>query len=98
MKVEVVYAAYDGRHHLLECEVLCDCTVGEAIVQSGIQSLYPEIEITQCEVGIFSQPVSLTSALSPGDRVEIYQPLRIDPKESRRHRQRLREAAKRGGC
>jgi putative ubiquitin-RnfH superfamily antitoxin RatB of RatAB toxin-antitoxin module len=34
-------------------------------------------------VGIFGKRVSMDDILTPGDRVEIYEPLRIDPKQSR---------------
>jgi putative ubiquitin-RnfH superfamily antitoxin RatB of RatAB toxin-antitoxin module len=37
-------------------------------------------------VGIFSKQVSLDTMVQPGDRVEVYSDLLIDPKEARRHR------------
>lgn len=37
-------------------------------------------------VGIFGKKVSLDTQVYPGDRVEIYQALKIDPKEARRQR------------
>lgn len=37
-------------------------------------------------VGIFGKKVSLDAWVQPGDRVEIYQALQIDPKEARRQR------------
>ena len=39
-------------------------------------------------VGIFGKRVGLDHALVEGDRVEIYRPLAIDPKEARRRRAR----------
>ena len=41
---------------------------------------------TELQVGIFSQKCSLDHVLEPGDRIEIYRPLLIDPKERRRQR------------
>lgn len=38
------------------------------------------------QVGIFSQKCSLDHRLEPGDRIEIYRPLLVDPKERRRQR------------
>jgi hypothetical protein len=42
----------------------------------------PDVEIKQ--VGIFSRPVSLDTVLREGDRVEVYRPLKADPRERRR--------------
>ena len=89
MMIELVFTASDGRQILLQCGVAVGCTVREAIVQSELLSQYPEIDLAQCGVGLFSRRVCPETELSPGDRIEIYQPLRIDPKESRRRRQRL---------
>jgi len=43
-------------------------------------------------VGIHGDPVPVTTVLRDRDRVEIYRPLRADPKEVRR----MRAAKKRG--
>jgi len=37
-------------------------------------------------VGIFGKRVDLDHRLAEGDRVEIYRPLAMDPKEARRQR------------
>jgi putative ubiquitin-RnfH superfamily antitoxin RatB of RatAB toxin-antitoxin module len=37
-------------------------------------------------VGIHGRRVALDTRLADGDRVEIYRPLRMDPKEARRRR------------
>ena len=37
-------------------------------------------------MGIFGKRVALDHPLAPGDRVEIYRPLAMDPKEARRRR------------
>jgi len=81
--VEVVYAAKDSQS-LLSLEVSEHCTVEQAIQQSGLLKTFPEIDLQKNEVGIFSQKVTLNHPLQNGDRIEIYRPLLIDPKESRR--------------
>lgn len=59
-------------------------TVQDAIDQSGLanQTLLPE----ELALGIFSQKVDLNTLLAAGDRVEIYRPLSINPKDIRRKR------------
>jgi len=63
-------------------------TVADAIVESGIRETWPEAGIRADRVGIFARKVSLATMLHDGDRVEIYRPLVIDPKEARRKRAR----------
>ena len=41
-------------------------------------------------VGIFGQLCLAEQVLEQGDRIEIYQPLKIDPKEARRRRAEVR--------
>lgn len=38
------------------------------------------------DVGIWGKKVALTRVLCEGDRVEVYRPLRVDPKVARRER------------
>ena len=85
LKVEVAYALHD-RQVLLELEVEDGTTVKQAIVRSGIRDRFPEIRITRGYVGIFGRQVEPDAALCNGDRVEIYRPLIVDPKEARLRR------------
>ena len=62
------------------------CTVELAIKRSKIIEQFSEIKLANIKVGIFSQMVKLDSNLQDGDRIEIYRPLTIDPKEARRLR------------
>lgn len=60
------------------------CTVELAIKRSKIMEQFSEIKLANSRVGIFGQLVKLDSNLQDGDRIEIYRPLTIDPKELRR--------------
>lgn len=83
--VTLVYAASD-RIHLLSLKACKGTTVREVIRQSGILGSCPELELEQCRVGVFNKVCSLSDLVSDGDRIEIYRPLRADPKEARRQR------------
>jgi putative ubiquitin-RnfH superfamily antitoxin RatB of RatAB toxin-antitoxin module len=63
-------------------------TVLEAIERSGILQRFPSIQVDSLSnrVGIFGNIVPLETKLKEGDRVEIYRPLILDPKEARRLR------------
>jgi len=87
--VEVAYALPDEQF-LEILEVKNSASVMEAIQQSGLLERFPDLKQQDLHVGIFSKPVTLETGLEDGDRIEIYRPLTIDPKEARR----LRAAAK----
>jgi hypothetical protein len=91
MKVEVVYALPD-KQSLLSLEVPAGTTVEQAIRQSGILSMYPDIDLANNKVGIFSKPTTLDTELREFDRVEIYRPLIADPKEIRRRKAQQNQA------
>lgn len=63
-------------------------TVADAIERSGIRDARPDVEIRADCIGIFARKVSPGTLLRDGDRVEIYRPLAVDPKEARRKRAR----------
>lgn len=85
MWVEVAYAEPD-QQVILEVNVPEDATVQMAIEASGILQRFPDIDLEQQKVGIFSRLVTLNQRLQPRDRVEIYRPLLADPKAARRQR------------
>jgi putative ubiquitin-RnfH superfamily antitoxin RatB of RatAB toxin-antitoxin module len=83
--VEVVYAL---PHHqfLKRIEVLSGTSLAKAIMLSGVTELYPEIDCMVHKTGIFGKIVTADTILQQNDRIEIYRPLSIDPKEKRRLR------------
>ena len=78
----------EGRQILRSLQVNAPCSVRLAIEQSGVLRDCPEINLAINKVGIYGQRVSLETLVKEGDRVEIYRPLKIDPKEIRRLRAR----------
>jgi len=83
--IEIAYGK-PNKQTLLTIEVADNSTVHQAIEQSGILQQFPEIDLALNKVGIFSKIVALDKTLRTGDRIEIYRPLKIDPKEARRIR------------
>ncbi|GAK86904.1 UPF0125 protein yfjF [Vibrio ponticus] len=67
--------------------------VEEIIAQSGVLELYPEIDLKENKVGVYSRNVRLDATVRDGDRIEIYRPLLADPKEIRRKRAEEAKAA-----
>ncbi|MDP1573593.1 MAG: RnfH family protein [Coxiellaceae bacterium] len=81
--VSVIYAAKNRQKEII-LSVEENCTVALAIARSKIQTHFPEIQLANIAVGIFSKRVTLDAPLKEGDRIEIYRLLVIDPKELRR--------------
>ena len=88
-QIEIIYPL-PNEQVLLTLMVDQTCTAAEAIEKSGILQQYPEIDLTTNQIGIFSRTIALSDTLREGDRIEIYRPLIVDPKEMRkRKRNRL---------
>ena len=85
IRVEVVYAAED-RQLLTAVDVDAGSTVEQALRRSGIYDRFPNDPLRECDVGIWGQCVSRSSSVKDGDRIELYRPLRMDPREARRLR------------
>ena len=83
--IEVAYAGLNSQI-IVSVEVLQGSTIQAAIEHSGILAIFPDINLVKQKVGIFSQLKNLSDLVSAGDRIEIYRPLKIDPKEARRLR------------
>ncbi|MBX2868747.1 MAG: RnfH family protein [Acidiferrobacterales bacterium] len=88
-QVEVVYATPDEQT-IIELQVPSSATIRDAIELSGILDRFPDLEISDDNVGIFAYRHPLDHLLNDGDRVEIYRPLLMSPTEARR----IRAAAK----
>lgn len=85
LRVEVAYAEPD-RQWLLPVDLAPGATVADAIEASGIAAAVPGLDIVPDRLGVFGKKASMDRPLRDGDRVEIYRPLLIDPKEERRAR------------
>ena len=96
MQVAVAYADI-AQQIWLRIEVPEDATLEQAIIKSGILRQFPEIDLTERQVGIFGKLAKLDASLKPGDRVEIYRPLIADPKEVRKQRAAEGKVMKKGG-
>ena len=84
IRVEVVYADA-SRQTLRSVELAAGATVDDAIRAAQILDFAPT-DFTPARVGIFGRIVARSAVLREGDRVELYRPLKIDPKEARRRR------------
>lgn len=89
LQVEVAYARPDEQRLVsLTLPVGSNCL--DAVRASGLLALFPEIALERDGVGIFGKQIREPGSheLRDGDRVEIYRPLQIDPKQARLARAR----------
>lgn len=90
--IEVAYALPD-KQKIITLNVRPGTTALQAAEVSGIAMEFPEIDFEKAKMGVFGKlfgTKGLNTAdeyvLQPMDRVEIYRPLLVDPKEVRRQR------------
>jgi putative ubiquitin-RnfH superfamily antitoxin RatB of RatAB toxin-antitoxin module len=84
-QVEVAYALPE-RQRVITLDFVAGLTAGEAVRASGISSEFPELATRPLVLGVYAEVVANTHPLRPGDRVEIYRELMVDPRDARRVR------------
>lgn len=77
IRVEVVHAL-TGEADAVTLSMPAGSTAAEAVAASGLPQ--------PGKIGIFGRVIDPGTKLADGDRVEIYRPLALDPKEARRRR------------
>ena len=83
--VKVAFAVPDHQE-IIALQVTKGTTLIEAIEQSGILQVFPEIDLMAAAKGVFGERRPDHYELCPGDRVEIYRPLIFSPREARKRR------------
>ena len=81
----MVYALPE-REETVIVKLAAGARVSDALRASGLLERHPEINLARQKIGIYGELVQAEQVLSDGDRVELYRPLRMDPKEARRRR------------
>jgi putative ubiquitin-RnfH superfamily antitoxin RatB of RatAB toxin-antitoxin module len=94
--VEVAYAT-PHKQIILEFEVEAGSRARVIVQASGIDQHFAEIDLDNCDIGVFGKAVADDYELLDGDRIEIYRPLLADPKEVRRQRAAKGLKMKKGG-
>lgn len=86
-QVEVAYARPD-KQEIVSVQVPEGTTAVDAVKLSGIVAIFPEIDAESIDMGIFGKVIKKPAGheLRDGDRVELYRPLQIDPKQARLNR------------
>ncbi|HEY5701826.1 MAG TPA: RnfH family protein [Gammaproteobacteria bacterium] len=81
----MAYATRDEQI-LVELTLQQGATVADVLQACAGRKQFPDSVLASADVGVFGRRVALDHVLEAGDRVEIYRPLNVDPKEARRLR------------
>ncbi len=87
ISIEVAYATPE-KQKILSRQVEQGTSVFDGARYSGIEQEFPEIDFDSIDMGIFGKVVRKPKEqiLMAGDRIELYRPLMIDPKQARLNR------------
>lgn len=88
LRVSVAYSPGPGQVEEEQLVMPPGATLRDALTASRLVLRHDEIDVETARVGIWGRFRALDDALRDQDRVEIYRPLRVDPKEARRQRYR----------
>ncbi|KND58558.1 UPF0125 protein yfjF [Candidatus Paraburkholderia schumanniana] len=86
MRIDVCYGLPGGASFLAHVDLPEGATVRDAIEASGVLRADQDIDLTTQKVGVFGKVRPLDAVLADFDRVEIYRPLKVDPKTARQRR------------
>jgi uncharacterized protein len=87
IRVEVIYAE-PQRTVAQAFELTAPACIRDVLQLAASASDFAGIDVQNASVGIFGKLAASDQVLADRDRIEIYRPLAIDPKNARRERAR----------
>tara|TARA_B100001093_G_scaffold504269_1_gene559839 strand:- start:435 stop:776 length:342 start_codon:yes stop_codon:yes gene_type:complete len=95
--VEVAYALPD-KQRIVKLDVTPGTTALEAVTLSKLDEVFDELVVgSDLKIGVWGKATTADRVLAEGERVEIYRPLLVDPKEVRKARAAKAKAARAEG-
>lgn len=86
IRIAVACSPSPGAAVEVEVWVRPGATVQEALAASGLLERFAGTGLERQAVGVWGRPCAPETTLRPGDRVELYRPLAMEPMEARRRR------------
>jgi uncharacterized protein len=85
IRIEIVYA--EPRHGIIKSFALTPgALVRDALAKAASDPAFSKVDLENSPVGIFGKLTRADQVLKDGDRIEIYRPLKQEPKVARRSR------------
>ena len=95
--IEVAYALPD-KQRIVKLDVPSGTTALQAVSMSQLDEVFADLVVgPDIKLGVWGKAVTGDRVLAMGERVEIYRPLLIDPKEVRKARAARAKAAREEG-
>ena len=91
LRVEVAYCPQPGIADVVALRLAAGTTVAGALLQCGLLPRHG-LAVETVKVGVWSRVKDMQTVLRDLDRVELYRPLQVDPKEARRQRYKRQKA------
>ena len=85
LRVSAVYCSAPQVCDLVELQLPAGATLADAVRASGLCERHA-LDMAALRAGIWGKLREPAHVLRDGDRIELYRPLRVDPKEARRQR------------
>ena len=85
LRIEVVYSPVAERTERVALQLPPGSTVADALARSGLAERHG-LAVGALKLGVWGRLAPLAQPLRDLDRVELYRPLQVDPKEARRLR------------
>lgn len=96
LRVTVVYSPAPREARQWDAQVPAGATVLQTLNASGIGAEFPYLNLEVLAVGVWGRKAGPQDVVHEGDRIEVYRPLRVDPKVARRERFRSQGARSAG--
>ncbi len=93
LHIDVVFCPCPGENDLVSLMLAPEATVADAVQASGVLVRHA-LALDALQVGVWCKRRDLATPLRDHDRVEVYRPLTVDPKEARRLRYKRARGAK----
>jgi putative ubiquitin-RnfH superfamily antitoxin RatB of RatAB toxin-antitoxin module len=95
LRVSVVFSPRAGAVDSVDLLLDPGATVADALAASGLQARHPGVDLSALTTGLWGALCERGDLLRDRDRVELYRPLRVDPKEARRQRHQAQRGSRR---
>lgn len=92
LRIEVVYCPAPGQIDQVHLQLAAPSSVADALSASGVLERQ-RLSLEGLRVGIWGKASELDAPLRDRDRIELYRPLIVDPKEARRQRYKRHRSA-----
>ena len=62
-----------------------NCTIKDFTLSNNLSSILPDFDFQTCKIGVFGKIKKSDYVIKENDRLELYEPIMIDPKVRRKN-------------